>query len=267
MNHVDYEIIEVNGFAIKRRKSERKPETTTPTVKPLVAVDQQTVQRTPNVEEYEISAELYNRLTETLHEYPESAPASSRLLAVCSCVCAAEIDTVKARGDEEVASALEVVFGDFMDGIAKALDNESIRMAPVVDVVDEDFKVDVASRKVGLLRRLEILEKEEKEWAELLEKMDGIHIDPPVQVDESQSVRLAEKEIKELQELHENIQKQVSMQVEGVSLVVGNIEDLIEKANRKALDAQKNLHSKRYQAYPHVNSPARLIRAIVRPDA
>ena len=218
------------------------------------------------MEEYEISAELYNRLTKTLHEYPESAPASSRLLAVCSCVCAAEIDTVKARGDEEVASALEVVFGNFMDGISKALDNESIRMAPVVDIVDEDFKVDIASRKVGLQRRLEVLEEEEKEWAELLEKMDAINIDP-VRVDEPKPVRLAAKEIQELQELHENIQKQVSMQVEGVSLVVGNIEDLIEKANRKALDAQKNLHSKRYQAYPHVNSPARLIRAIVRPDA
>lgn len=150
---VDYEIIEVNGFKIKRRKSQKEKQS------PKEKQSLQTPQRTPNVEEYEISAALYNRLTKALHDFPESAPPSSRLLAVCSSVCAAEIDEVRGRGDEDIAVALESVFGDFMDGIAGAIDNESIKMASIVEPFDEDFKIDIASRRIGLQRRLDILEK------------------------------------------------------------------------------------------------------------
>lgn len=158
----DYEIIEVNGFRIKRRKSQKEE---APNVTPEQTLQtREKTQRTPNVEEYEISAELYNRLTKALHEFPESAPSSSRLLAVCSSVCAAEIDEVRKRGDEDIALALELVFGNFMDGIAGAIDNEAIRMAPVVESLDEDFKIDIASRKVGLQRRLDILEKVRSQW-------------------------------------------------------------------------------------------------------
>lgn len=149
----------MNGFRIKRRKSQKEE---TPEVTPRQS--QQTPQRTPNVEEYEISAELYNRLTKALHDFPETAPPSSRLLAVCSSVCAAEIDEVRKRGDEEIAVALESVFGDFMDGIAGAIDNQTIRMASTVEAPDDDFKIDIASRKVGLQRRLEILEKVCAQW-------------------------------------------------------------------------------------------------------
>jgi len=147
----DYEIIEVNGFRIKRRKSQKE--------EPPRQPSQTTPQRTPNVEEYEISAELYNRLTKALHDFPDTAPPSSRLLAVCSSVCAAEIDQVRKRGDEDIAVALESVFGNFMDGIAGAIDNETIKMAPTVEPLDEDFKIDIASRRLGLQRRLDILEK------------------------------------------------------------------------------------------------------------
>ena len=151
---VDYEIIEVNGFKIKRRKSQKKEKPPPPEQQSL-----QTPQRTPNVEEYEISAALYTRLTKALHDFPESAPPSSRLLAVCSSVCAAEIDEVRGRGDEDIAVALESVFGDFMDGVAGAIDNESIKMASVVEPLDEDFKIDISSRRIGLQRRLDILVK------------------------------------------------------------------------------------------------------------
>lgn len=115
--------------------------------------------------------------------------------------------------------------------------------------------------------------QEEREWAELLQKVDALDLDAnvpeiPKQQSSSGAVmdELAGDEIQGLQQLHESIQKQVSTQVEGVSLIVGNIEDLIEKANKKTLDAQKVLHAERYKEYPHVNSPARLIKAIIRPE-
>jgi hypothetical protein len=270
----DYEIIEVNGFQIKRRKSKsdagnadtRATSYATPPVAKLGTAEA-TPQRTPNVEEYEISANLYNRLTEALHDDLTDA---SRLLAMCSSVCAAELDELNQAGDGRLASALEAVFSNFMDGIAAALDDESIQMAPVVDEVDcgDDFKVDVASRKLGLQRRLDILKKEEQEWSDLLAKVDSIDLSVEVVADEGASGRvnmeLAADEIRGLQQLQESMQKQVITQVEGVSLIVGNIEDLIEKANTKAQDAQKNLHTRRYKEYPLVNSPKRLIKAIVR---
>eukprot|EP00889_Picochlorum_renovo_P003486 jgi/Picre1/30516/NNA_005879.t1 len=141
-------------------------------------------------------------------------------------------------------------FGDFMEGIASAIDNETIQMAPRPDGFSDDLKIDIESRKLGLQRRLDILEKEEK---------NGPRSAAP-------RTDLADEEIKGLQELKASMQQQVSMQVEGVSMIVGNIEDLIEKANEKAKDAQKKLHADRAKAHPHINSPARLIKAIIRPE-
>lgn len=110
--------------------------------------------------------------------------------------------------------------------------------------------------------------QEEKEWNDLLSKVDSLDLEAPVYLEKggenpSTSVNMAAEEIQELQALKDSIQKQVTMQVEGVSLVVGNIEDLIEQANEKATLAQKRYHSERFKAFPHVNSPARLIKAIV----
>lgn len=113
--------------------------------------------------------------------------------------------------------------------------------------------------------------QEEREWAELLERVDSLQLDvPDIARDEGSGGAvikdLAGDEIQGLEQLRDSIQKKISLQVEGVSLIVGNIEDLIEKANKKTRDAQKALHAERYKEYPHVNSPARLIKAIVRPD-
>ena len=113
--------------------------------------------------------------------------------------------------------------------------------------------------------------QEEREWAELLQRVDTLQLDvPDIACDEGTNgdvmKNLAGDEIQGLEELRDSIQRQVSTQVEGVSLIVGNIEDLIDKANKKTRDAQKALHAERYKEYPHVNSPARLIKAIVRPD-
>lgn len=102
----------------------------------------------------------------------------------------------------------------------------------------------------------------------MLSKVDSLDLEAPIYPkggaeNPSTSVVMAAEEIQELQALKESIQKQLTMQVEGVSLVVGNIEDLIEQANEKAAIAQKKYHSERFKAFPHVNSPARLIKAIV----
>lgn len=173
---VDYEIIEVNGFAIKRRKSE-KPAGKTVDSRPTnlgqvqeqayhtptdAAIKETATQRTPNVEEYEISAELYDRLTKALHDFPQDGPVSGRLLAICSSVCAAEMDTVKKSSNATVSDALEIIFESFLNKLSTALDDGSIAVAPSTaseDFAQADLKIDIESRKLGLKRRLEILEK------------------------------------------------------------------------------------------------------------
>ena len=268
LDHVDYEIIEVNGFQIKRKKPKTSegsapaaataatyatpPFTKLGGNKHTVA----TPQRTPNVEEYEISAELYNRLTEALHD---DLTDVSRLLAVCSSVCAAELDEVNKGGNERVASALETVFGNFMDGIAAALDDESIQMAPAVDEFQgDDFKVDIASRKLGLQRRLEVLKKEEQEWGELLAKVDAIDLSVgglgggrgwrrPGRVDDGRSRRTRSAGCSGCTR---PCRSKVTTQVEGVSLVIGNIEQLMERAGaRGGRTPRRTLHARRYRAY------------------
>eukprot|EP00890_Picochlorum_soloecismus_P003675 jgi/Picsp_1/4308/NSC_01816-R1_hypothetical protein CHLREDRAFT_144129 [Chlamydomonas reinhardtii] len=280
----NYEIIEVNGFAIKRRKSE-KPAGKTADSRPTnlgqvqeqayhtpteAAIKETATQRTPNVEEYEISAELYDRLTKALHDFQQDGPVSGRLLAICSSVCAAEMDMVKKSSNAAVSDALETIFESFLNKLSTALDEGSIAVAPSEgkDFAQADLKIDIESRKLGLKRRLEILEKEEKEWSDLLSKVDSLDLEAPMYPksgaeNPSTSMDMAAEEIQELQALKDSIQKQLTMQVEGVSLVVGNIEDLIEQANEKAALAQKQYHSERFKTFPHVNSPARLIKAIV----
>lgn len=175
--NVEYEIIEVNGFAIKRRKSETKEKTTpgsqvgqitggTTSQVFQTPVDTKTVetpvQRTPNVDEYEISVELYDRLTKALHEFPESGPSSARLLAICSSVCGAEMDTVGSQLDGTTLACLESIFGDFLNKLSQAVDDGSIQVAenvPDDGLTEADFKVDIRSRKLGLQRRLDMLEK------------------------------------------------------------------------------------------------------------
>lgn len=169
----DYEIIEVNGFVIKRRKSGKPPKEITdqPTqpsqvgpynTPPPAEVTSEPIQRTPNVEEYEISAELYERLTKALHEFPENAAPSGRLLAVCSSVCAAEVDTAQKYGNPNAANGLQLIFNDFLNCLSQALDQQSIIMAPPTTddgLAEADLKIDLESRKRGLRRRLEILRK------------------------------------------------------------------------------------------------------------
>jgi len=174
---VDYEIIEVNGFAIKRRKSE-KPAGKIADSRPTnlgqeqayhtptdAAIKETATQRTPNVEEYEISAELYDRLTKALHDFPQDGPATGRLLAICSSVCAAEMDTVKKSSNTAVSDALEDIFESFLNKLSTALDDGSVAVAPSTlgeDLAQADLRIDIESRKLGLKRRLEILEKVRK---------------------------------------------------------------------------------------------------------
>ncbi|KAL4439014.1 hypothetical protein ABPG77_006951 [Micractinium sp. CCAP 211/92] len=67
-----------------------------------------------------------------------------------------------------------------------------------------------------------------------------------------------------LEAVHAGIHRHLAMQVEGVCKLVGDVEELVERASRAAAAVQAEYHAEKFRAFPHVNSPARLIRELVR---
>ena len=240
-------------------------------------------QRTPNVEEYEISAELYERLSTNLQNLPDNAPPAQRLLALCGAVCGAEVELLGKEGHEDESSALETVFTSFLASLKAAAERGSVQLstlqdAPGIALADADLRVDLEARKAGLRNRLQMLKKEEEEWHELRAKVEDLEIggaeaeaegegDQGEGAEPGSSAQAIEKyageEIAALKALREDVHRQITMQVDGVCTLVGNIEDLIERANQTAQDAQVQHHKKRFEPFPNVHSPKVLIRKIM----
>lgn len=73
----------------------------------------------------------------------------------------------------------------------------------------------------------------------------------------------AAEELGALQKMENEVLQRLTMQVDGVCTLLGNVEDLLQRANIVAQEAQRHQHSQRFKAFQHMNSPARLIKAIV----
>lgn len=121
-------------------------------------------QRTPNVEEFEISAELYERLGNSLQNLPDGAPPADRLLALCSSVCRAELDTLAKESNPEAQAALDAVFSAYLDSLSTATEQGAVQFAEPATASKlaldaDDLKVDLEARKAGLRKRLQILKK------------------------------------------------------------------------------------------------------------
>ncbi|KAL4452643.1 hypothetical protein ABPG75_008305 [Micractinium tetrahymenae] len=74
----------------------------------------------------------------------------------------------------------------------------------------------------------------------------------------------AEAALAALEAVHVGVHRHLAMQVEGVCKLVGDVEELVERASRAAAAVQAEYHAEKFRAFPHINSPARLIRELVR---
>ncbi|KAK9830462.1 hypothetical protein WJX72_011902 [[Myrmecia] bisecta] len=63
----------------------------------------------------------------------------------------------------------------------------------------------------------------------------------------------------------EEAYRAVALQVEGLCAMVGGVEDLVSKAERHCSLMQAEYHQEKFRTFPHIDSPARLIREMVRP--
>jgi len=78
-----------------------------------------------------------------------------------------------------------------------------------------------------------------------------------------QASTVAAEDIGLLRDANYNVSHRLTLQVDSVCQLVGNIEDLLDRTNEATREVQKQYHSQRFKAFPHFNSPARLIKAIV----
>lgn len=235
-----------------------------------------TSQRTPNVEEFELPPELYERLSQALHDLPENAAPVQRLLALCGSVCDAKLDILRKAGDKEDAFVLETVFKSFLESLNSAAESGSIQFAvppssTALELGDEDLRVDLEARKAGLRNRLALLKKEEQEWHDLLAKVEDLDIgevSPEAEDEEIAAVgdKYAPEELAALRALNRDVHRKITMQVDGVCILVGNIEDLIDRANATAQEVHVQHHKKRFENFPHVDSPKFLLRKIMAPE-
>lgn len=115
--------------------------------------------------------------------------------------------------------------------------------------------------------------QEEAEWQALLAKVEAL--DGNAQPAEEQAEASPEEqpaaapsaEVAALRQLQQEVHRSLTLQVDGVCLLVGDVEELVVRANHSAQAMQAQVHAQRFSTFLHINSPAHLIKALVRPRA
>ena len=182
-----YEVVEIDGFTFKRRRTGVPAENEGPNAGQGGALlktphGQRALQglaaaaQSPGVDVCDLSRELYQRLSAGLAALPEAAPASQHLATFADSVCGAEADRAAGAGNPAAAKALAEVFAAFRVSLAAALAEGRVSCAfrapgaggggatpqggggggggEEVDQAGAGYHVDLAVRKAGLRARL-----------------------------------------------------------------------------------------------------------------
>jgi hypothetical protein len=113
--------------------------------------------------------------------------------------------------------------------------------------------------------------QEEQDWHDLLAKVEELDIgevSPEAEDGDLATTgdKYAQEELAALRALNKDVHRKITMQVDGVCTLVGNIEDLIDRANATAQEVHVQHHKKRFENFPHVDSPKFLLRKIMAPE-
>jgi hypothetical protein len=175
-----------------------------------------------------------------------------------------------------VTTALAEVLDAFKAALQVAEDDGEVQFArpePDDDVLnDSDLAVDLEVRKAGLRARLANFEREEAEWQALLAKVDDLDVSDPdgdQQQREGGGAAAAEAEephgeVTALRKLRKDVHRRLAIQVEGVCMLVGDVAELVDRANRSAKAVHADYHKEKFKTFEHVDSPAVLIGALTR---
>ncbi len=233
--------------------------------------------RSPAIDEYEISEGLYHSLSAALGALPEAAPAGARLAAVAGAVCDAERAAAAGAGGAAAAAAdaLAEVFAAFGAALRGAVDAGEVRCAASPGAGGagrraggDELRVDLAARKAGLRARLRRFAEEEAEWAALLAKAEAVEAEAAGAAEEAAAApRPPSAEAEALRAAGAAAHRRLATQVDAVAMLVGDCEALAERAGAATAAAAADHQRRRFGAFPHVDSPARLIRALVHAPA
>ncbi|GAB4818836.1 hypothetical protein N2152v2_005882 [Parachlorella kessleri] len=151
--------------------------------------------------------------------------------------------------------------------VAARADTATPPPAPAEQEVEQgDYQVDLEARKAGLRARLAGYEKEVADWDTLVQEAEQFSSETAAAGVATPGSEAAEPaDIAELKKMHEDLHRHLTIQAEGLCKLVGDVEELVDRANRTAHTLQAEYHQEKFQAFPHVDSPARLIREIVKP--
>ena len=223
---------------------------------------------------------------------------------------------LRAASNAARATALAEVFGAFQLSLDTALQHGAVQLAAplasgtpgAVDEVSQGeahYAVDLEARKAGLRARLANFQREEAEWQELLHKAEqldaqlaaGAEAGDPSSACKGAVDAAAQQQLPEgldaLERTQRDLHRQLALQVDGLCKLVGDVEELMDCANRSAqttqvggttppagmlapqtwsepllhptAGAQAEYHKEKFRVFPHVDSPARLIRELVKP--
>ena len=309
-----HEVVEVNGFTFKRRRAAAE-ENAVPNVAAAAARDSR-----HEADQHEVTSQLYRRLTSACRSLGEQAPPAELLLAYASSVCGAEVD--RAATNAALAVSLADVFQGFQLALASELRRGSVRVAAhgaaqasgeVSQLDQQHCAVDLDARKAGLRARLASFEREEAEWQALLLKAEELDSQLAAECTSAGGGAAAVPQdcsapdsLLGLERSQRELHRRLAMQVEGLCKLVGDVEELVDGANRSAqatqvrarlpsrrahlrwafrrgggaqlsaramaaplfpfpLLHQAEYHKEKFRVFPHVDSPARLIRELVKP--
>ncbi|EIE18278.1 hypothetical protein COCSUDRAFT_60470 [Coccomyxa subellipsoidea C-169] len=238
-------------------------------------------------------------VVEAAHAALASLPAecsseNDRLLALCEILVQDEIRRAKGQPGVEL---LQKALATFMDDIRVSLGNGTLQCGDDASAAaagierQQKLRAELETQKTVLTARLERFQKEEAEWNELLQggttedsnaAADGDEAATPAEAAAAaaeaegdavaaEAAAAADGELPSGQkgagsgEAPAEQTEPVAVAVEGLCAMVEGVRELVETAEQITSTEFDKLYKEKFSALPGLNSPARLIREIVRP--
>ena len=203
-------------------------------------------------------------------EDERDAAEGDRLLRLCNDIAGAERRNVSRTfvgGTEEVASLVDFALEDFQERIKHLISRDEIRF------VSKESQA-LNARKQTLTKLVQSLKREMAEWQGIQEKHESTPA-PAAVADGAYEEAEAEGRKKAaahaagaaLSEAYLGALSDLDVQVNSVCGAVASVESLCAKADKAASTLQVKYHERTFNPFPHVDSPAALVRSLARPPA
>eukprot|EP00887_Chlorella_sp_A99_P004054 scaffold11.g4054.t1 len=290
-----HEVVEVDGFTFKRARTSTAPENRGPNHSPsqLSAAAAPRPAASPATRRPGAPATGAGATP-----LSSSAPAATaqQLAALCSRLCLEEAAALGSEG--QLAEALQQIAGGFGAAVAQAAAAGQIRVAQAGAAPQRQAAAHAQGATLPApapqrhpSSESEAATPEEAEWQALLGKAERLPeleagAEAAAAADQQQRQQQQEDgsagdprppEAVVLEQLHRDAHRRLAMQagrgggraasaarpVEGVCMLVGDVEELVERASRNAQAVQAGYHAHKFQPFPHVESPAHLIKLLV----